>query len=41
VIPAWVTKHYRDIKLIETSKGNLENEDDSETLKNAANGDVF
>ena len=41
VIPAWITKHYRDIKLIETSKGNLETEDDHETLKNIANGDAL
>ena len=37
VIPAWITRHYRDIKLIETSKGNLENEDDNEILKNTTN----
>ena len=37
VIPAWITRHYRDIKLIETSKENLENEDDNEILKNTTN----
>lgn len=37
VIPAWVTRQYRDIKLIETSTGSglMAEEDDSETLKNA------
>ena len=41
VIPAWITRHYRDIKLVETSKGNLENDDDNETLKNTASGSVL
>lgn len=35
VIPAWVTRQYRDIKLIENSKG-LNDEDEKEALKNTA-----
>ena len=36
VIPAWVARNYREIKLIEnTVRGGLIDEDDAETLKNA------
>src|SRR3989344_3149448 len=36
VIPAWFTKQYRNIKIIETAVGGgLLSEDDEETLKNA------
>jgi hypothetical protein len=36
VIPAWYTRQYRDIKIIETSTaGGLLSENDDETLKNA------
>ncbi len=42
VAPAWFTKQYRDIKIIETSVGKgLKNEDDDEVLKNATVGDAF
>jgi hypothetical protein len=36
VIPAWFTRQYRNIKIIETSaRGGLLEEDDAEALKNA------
>ncbi len=39
VIPAWFTKQYRDIKIIQTSTGaGLMSENDSEVLKNATRG---
>ncbi len=39
VAPAWFTKQYRDIKLIETSTGKgLRADDDGEVLKNATQG---
>lgn len=39
VAPAWFTKQYRDIKLIETSTGKgLRVDDDGEVLKNATQG---
>ena len=41
VAPAWFTKQYRDIKVIETSVGKglrAENDDDEEVLKNATCG---
>lgn len=42
VIPAWFTKQYRDIKIIQTSTGKgLHYSDDEEVLKNAAIGDVL
>lgn len=42
VAPAWFTKQYRDIKMIETSTGKgLRYLDDEEVLKNAAISDVF
>lgn len=43
VIPAWFTRQYRDIKVIETSTGSgLFSEDDDKMLKNATpNGDIF
>ena len=41
VIPAWKTRQYRDIKLIESAPtGGVRYEDDEEALKNATNGDV-
>ena len=41
VAPAWFTKQYRNIKLIETSVGKgLKNLDDEEVLKNATASDV-
>lgn len=41
VAPAWFTKQYRDIKMIETSVGKgLKDLNDEETLKNAAVSDV-
>lgn len=40
VIPAWITKQYRNLKIINNSTGNgLKNENDDEILKNATNGD--
>jgi len=40
VIPAWITKQYRDLKIINNSTGKgLENENDDEILKNATHGD--
>ena len=42
VAPAWFTKQYRDIKLIETSTGKgLKVSDDTEVLKNATISDVL
>jgi hypothetical protein len=42
VAPAWFTKQYRDIKMIETSTGKgLKNSDDEEVLKNAAIRDAL
>ena len=42
VAPAWFTKQYRDIKMIETSTGKgLKNSDDEEVLKNATESDVL
>ena len=42
VAPAWFTKQYRDIKMIEMSTGKgLKYTDDAEVLKNAANSDVL
>ncbi len=42
VAPAWFTKQYRDIKLIETSTGKgLRVENDDEVLKNATQGGGF
>ena len=39
VAPAWFTKQYRDIKIIETSTGKgLRADDDGEVLKNATQG---
>lgn len=39
VIPAWFTKQYRDIRLIQTSTGKgLMEENDDEVLKNATQG---
>lgn len=39
VMPAWFTKQYRDIKLIQTSTGKgLMDENDDEVLKNATQG---
>ena len=39
VIPAWFTRQYRDIKIIETStQGGLFSEDDENTLKNVTEG---
>ncbi len=39
VVPAWFTKQYRDIKLIQTSTGKgLMEENDEEVLKNATQG---
>ena len=39
VIPAWFTRQYRDIKIIETStQGGLFSEDDENTLKNVTKG---
>lgn len=39
VIPAWFTKQYRDIKLIQTStSGGLRDEDDDQVLKSATRG---
>jgi hypothetical protein len=41
VIPAWKTRQYRDIKLIETAPtGGVLNDDEDEELKNATNGGV-
>jgi hypothetical protein len=41
VIPAWKTRQYRDIKMIETAPtGGVRFEDDAEILKNATNGGV-
>ncbi len=41
VIPAWKTRQYRDIKLIEMMPtGGVRYEDDEETLKNATQGGV-
>ncbi|MEK7582174.1 MAG: hypothetical protein AAB488_02515 [Patescibacteria group bacterium] len=42
VAPAWFTKQYRDIKLIELSTGKgLKHSNDDEVLKNAAISDVL
>lgn len=42
VAPAWFTKQYRDIKLIETSTGKgLRADSDDEVLKNATQGDAL
>ena len=42
VAPAWFTKQYRDIKMIQTSTGKgLKSSDDDETLKNAAISDIL
>lgn len=42
VAPAWFTKQYRDITLIETSTGKgLRFDDDDEVLKNATQGGVL
>lgn len=42
VAPAWFTKRYRDIKLIDTSIGKgLQVDNDDEVLKNATQGDAF
>ncbi|MFA6340786.1 MAG: hypothetical protein WCX27_00895 [Candidatus Paceibacterota bacterium] len=42
VVPAWFTKWYRDIKLIETSVGKgLKSSEDDDVLKNAAMSDVL
>ncbi|MEK7148174.1 MAG: hypothetical protein AAB758_02650, partial [Patescibacteria group bacterium] len=42
VAPAWFTKQYRNIKIIETSVGKgLKHEDDEEVLKNAAISDIL
>lgn len=42
VAPAWFTRQYRDIKLIQNSTGKgLAHEDDEEVLKNAAVSDVL
>lgn len=41
VIPAWITRHYKGIKLVETSLGGLTNDDDEMELKNATLGDVL
>ncbi len=42
VAPAWLTKWYRNIKIIETSVGKgLNNSDDEEVLKNATISDAF
>lgn len=42
VVPAWFTKQYRDIKMIEMSTGKgLKHSDDEEVLKNAAISDVL
>jgi len=41
VIPAWKTRQYRDIKLIETAPtGGVRYENDEEVLKNATDSDV-
>ena len=40
VIPAWITKQYRDLKIINNSIGKgLKDENDDEVLKNATHGD--
>lgn len=40
VIPAWITKQYRDLKIINNSTGKgLKEENDDEILKNATHGD--
>ncbi|MDZ4205797.1 MAG: hypothetical protein U1C12_01070 [Patescibacteria group bacterium] len=42
VAPAWFTKQYRDIKMIQTSTGKgLKSSDDEEVLKNAAISDIL
>ncbi len=42
VAPAWFTRNYRDIKIIETSVGKgLKFSDDVEVLKNATTSDVL
>ena len=42
VAPAWFTKQYRDIKMIQTSTGKgLKSSDDEDTLKNAAISDIL
>ena len=33
VIPAWTTRYYKDIKIIEVSRGSLTNEDEEQELK--------
>ena len=38
VVPAWITRYYKGIKLIETSRGGLTNDDEEEELKNATQG---
>ena len=42
VIPAWFIKQYREIKMIQSSTGaGLLNENDTEVLKNATQGDAL
>lgn len=42
VAPAWFTKQYRDIKIIQTSTGKgLKSSDDEEVLKNATISDIL
>lgn len=42
VIPAWITRQYRNMKIINNSTGSgLKSENDDEVLKNATHGDGF